>query len=71
MDFYHEDNGAWQQLLDDLPISIKSGPLLRSTFGTKATHMPISGNSAAKEVVKSWKAAEKVVTGANTLHIFF
>ena len=31
--------------------------------------MPISGNSAAKEVVKLWKAAKKVVTGVNTLHI--
>jgi hypothetical protein len=58
-----------QQLLDDLPISIKSGPLLRSTFGTKATHMPISGNSAAKEVVKLWKTAEKLETKANSLHI--
>jgi hypothetical protein len=58
-----------QQLLDDLPISIKSGPLLRSTFGTKATHMPISGNSAAKEVVKLWKTAEKLETKTNSLHI--
>ena len=46
------NNTHWVELLNDLPISIKSGPLHRSTFGTEATHMPISVNSVAKEVVK-------------------
>ena len=59
----------WELLLNDLPISVKSRPVLRGTHGNMITHMPISSGTAAKDVVNMWKKAEKDINGGNTLNI--
>ena len=63
------DEMTWELLLEDLPISVKSGPVLRGTCGNVITHMPISSGAAAKDAVNMWKKGEKDVNGNNTLNI--
>jgi len=61
---------AWEALGDtDLPISVKGGPLLRSTRGSYDTHMPAASSTTASDVVKYLRAAEEVITSKKTLTI--